>query len=299
MSDPIDRAIDGCARRHGGFIHRQELIALGLSARQITYRIKIGRLIPVHRGVYAVGHLPRLAIDRAHGVLLACGPTSALSHRSAASLWRYYRDWWFPLEVTATADRRPRGITVHTSTTLTAADIRIELGLRTTSRERTILDLAPRLNDWQLRRLIDDASNDHHLRRQDLYALTVRLPHAPSAGRIRTMLTGGHNPTRSDLEALFRDVHARRNLPRALFNVVVDGVEVDVYFPEYGLIVELDGYRFHSSPRVFESDRSRDRSHLRQGKPTVRLTWYSMTHDPDRDADLLADILEGMGRRAA
>ena len=79
MDEAVDRAIDRIARRQGGFVKRVQLIALGLSAKQIDYRIRIGRLIPVYRGVYAVGHLPRLPVDRAHGALLASGQKSALS----------------------------------------------------------------------------------------------------------------------------------------------------------------------------------------------------------------------------
>jgi hypothetical protein len=36
-------------------------------------------------------------------------------------------------------------------------------------------------------------------------------------------------------------VLSRRNFPRVLFNVVVGGVEVDAYFPDQGVIVEVDG----------------------------------------------------------
>ncbi len=295
MDEAVDRAIDRVARRQGGFIKREQLVRLGLTVHQIEYRIRIGRLIPVYRGVYAVGHLPRLPVDRAHGALLACGPTAVLSHRSAASLWGFYADWRLPFEVTVAEDRRPRGITVHVSQTLTRGDIKTQLGVRTTSRARTVFDLAPRLTDGELRRFVDDCQIHHHLKADDLSELARRLPHAPAAGRIKQLLSGGHNPTRSELEALFRDVHARRDLPMPRFNVIVDGVEADVYFPDHGVIVELDGRRFHSDPRTFESDRRRDRNHLRNGKPTVRLTWDAMTLDPDGEAELLQDVLNRYG----
>jgi very-short-patch-repair endonuclease len=90
-------------------------------------------------------------------------------------------------------------------------------------------------------------------------------------------------------------VLSRRNFPRVLFNVVVGGVEVDAYFPDQGVIVEVDGYQFHSAPRVFESDRRRDRRHLRDGHPTVRLTWRSMMLHLEGEADLLEDVLGRYG----
>ena len=71
-----------------------------------------------------------------------------------------------------------------------------------------------------------------------------------------------------------------------------------IIFPEPGLIVELDSYAWHSGRWVFESDRKRDRDHLRTGIPTIRFTWESMTFDPHGEAALLRDVL-GLGRAGA
>src|SRR4051794_25262564 len=86
MDERIDRQIAAVARRRGGHVTRRQLLALGLTSRQIDSRIERGWLIPAYRGVYAVGHRPVLPVDRAHGALLAAGPKTVLSHRSAASL---------------------------------------------------------------------------------------------------------------------------------------------------------------------------------------------------------------------
>ena len=158
--------------------------------------------------------------------------------------------------------------------------------------------MAPRLNDRQLRRQVDDGRNRQHVRIGELWDLAIRLPHAPAADRIKDLLSGGHNPTRSELEALFVEICVLADVPMPLLNVVVGGVEVDAYFPEQRLIVELDSYAWHSGRRVFESDRKRDRDHLRVGIPTIRFTWESMTFDPHGEAALLRDVL-GLGRAAA
>ena len=55
-NSPIDRQIATLAARQHGHVTREQLLALGLSARAIEYRIELGRVIIVHRGVYAVGH---------------------------------------------------------------------------------------------------------------------------------------------------------------------------------------------------------------------------------------------------
>lgn len=66
---------------------RAQLLALGCSSRWIDSQIRQGLLIPVHAGVYAVGHVPRHAHCRTMAAVLACGEGAAASHWSAAALW--------------------------------------------------------------------------------------------------------------------------------------------------------------------------------------------------------------------
>ena len=67
--DP-DRQIGALATEQHGVVARRQLTELGLTPQHIAYRIDIGRLIRVFRGVYAVGH-PRLTREgRWMGVLL-------------------------------------------------------------------------------------------------------------------------------------------------------------------------------------------------------------------------------------
>ena len=47
--------------------------------------------------------------------VLACGPDAALSHGSAAALWRIVPRWPTPTEVTTPSKRRHPGIHVHRS----------------------------------------------------------------------------------------------------------------------------------------------------------------------------------------
>jgi hypothetical protein len=88
------------ARQHG-VLTRPQLLALGFDAGAITYRLKVGRLHALHRGVYAVGDRPPSPLARAIAAVFACGPDAALSHRSAAALWRILPKWHRPAEVTA------------------------------------------------------------------------------------------------------------------------------------------------------------------------------------------------------
>ena len=143
---PADVAIARVAARQHGNITRAQLLSLGLARNAITYRVRIGRLYRVHRGVYAVGRPPRVPLERAAAAVLACGPGAALSDESAMCLWGLERRWPDTPHVTVPGerDRRPAGICVHRRGGLTRTDVRTQLGIRATSLARTLLDCAAR-----------------------------------------------------------------------------------------------------------------------------------------------------------
>jgi hypothetical protein len=64
------------ARQHGVVALAQRL-ALGFGAGAIKYRLKIGRLHLLHRGVYAVGHRPPSPLAKAMAAVLAPRPKSS------------------------------------------------------------------------------------------------------------------------------------------------------------------------------------------------------------------------------
>jgi very-short-patch-repair endonuclease len=230
VEDSVDRRIQALANRQRGYLKRAQLLALGLGRQTINRWIATGRLVPIHAGVYAVGHIPRLPEDRAYGALLACGARAVLSHGSAATLFGIYRRWDVPFEVTTPTKRARSGIRTHRAA-LTREDTAMREGLRVTSPARTLLDIAPRLSDRQLK-----------------YAF-------------------------------------------------INGVELDAFFPEHGLIVEIDRYDVHAGPASFELDRDRDASMLALGHPTVRITEERMDNAPDVEAARFRRILAN--RRAA
>src|SRR3954464_10183902 len=71
---PVDAVLARLAAPQHGMVTRDQLVSAGLNADAIAYRLKVGRLHRVHRGVYAVGHLPPSPHARAMAAVLACGP---------------------------------------------------------------------------------------------------------------------------------------------------------------------------------------------------------------------------------
>jgi very-short-patch-repair endonuclease len=288
----LDLAISRVAARQHGNVTRSRVLALGGDDYAIYHRVRTGRLHRVYPGVYGVGRLPKTALERASAAVLACGEEAMLSGISGLALWGFTKRWpRFP-EVTVTGDRRPKGITVHRSRTLTRQDIRRHQGIPVTSPARTILDCAPRLTDVQLTRVVNEALLSGHLRRSHLAELLVRCPSA----RLLPFVDTTAGPTRSEFEDTFKRFCKRFGLPQPQFNVKVCGYEVDAYFEPEKVIVELDGWQFHSSRASFENDRRRDANTLAHGIVTVRITWARLMREPQAEAARLLKILQA--RRA-
>ncbi len=271
---------------------RPQLLQLGLGPAAIRYRVKIGRLYPLYGGVYAVGHRPISPYAHALAAVLACGPGAVLSHGSAATLWGITKHWDRPLEVTTRTSHRHRGLRNHRSKTLTLDDITEHFGVPVTTPARTLLDNAPRLTDAAPARGVNDLRLQRYLWLADLSDILERHSASRSANRLREQLAHPEQaPTRSDFERAFSPFAKRYGLSEPLLNTQVAGYEADIYFPDYKLVVELDGYETHGTREGFECDRDRDADLLAAGIATVRMTWERFSLTPAREAARLHAII--------
>lgn len=284
----------------GGHVTRVQLLDLGLTRRAIRYRVQRGLLIEVFSGVYAVGHLPSHPHDRARGALLATGPRSALTHDSAASYYGVWKRWRYPLHVVVPVDRRLTGVIIHRNRRLLKTDIRQpEPGLRVTSPQITLLDVAPRLYARRLRRVVNELRLAHRIPLDDLAATIERFARHPGARLLRPIVETSHEqPTRSNWEDEWAAFASTYELPDYVMNEHVCGHRTDVLFRHERLIVELDGRETHDTPDAFVSDRQQDAHILAEtGMPTVRMTWVNFHRRPGEEAARLQAILKG--RRSA
>ena len=127
-----DERIARVAEGQYGVVTRAQLTCLGLGPDAIDHRLRLRRLIALHRGVYAVGQrrLPKEA--RWMAAVLAYGPGAVLSNRSGAAHWQIARDHG-ACEVTIAAARRSRpGIRVH-RVRLAADEVTVHEGIPITT----------------------------------------------------------------------------------------------------------------------------------------------------------------------
>jgi very-short-patch-repair endonuclease len=76
-----------------------------------------------------------------------------------------------------------------------------------------------------------------------------------------------------------------------LTNTRVAGWEVDAYWPQHNLVVEVDGFAYHGNRAAFERDRRKDAALTAAGLRVVRITWRRLVHEGHELVALLARLL--------
>jgi very-short-patch-repair endonuclease len=228
---------------------------------------------PWGRGVYLVAPAP-LTWTAEMAALLTCGvERSGLSHLTAIAVFGL-RKKPAVVDIKVQGNARSRkGIRVHRTTEL---EVTTHNGLRVTTLTRTLEDLASTLPTRALERLIQEA-HAHNL---------TLLP----SRRLRTLDTEPRI-TRSEAERRLLELIVRAGLPRPQTNVRIGPYEVDFLWPRHRLVVEVDGYAFHSSRRAFERDRARDAHLTAMGHRVIRVTWRQIVREPELVIARLAGAL--------
>jgi very-short-patch-repair endonuclease len=295
--DEWDAAIAHLAGRQHGVAARRQLLGLGLGSRSIEHRLECGRLHPVHRGVYAVGH--RLLTDDGWrmAAVLAAGPRAVVSHLDAAVVHDLLRSSRAMTEVTTPYRRKPSpGIRAHYAL-LPPDEITTVRNIPVTTVPRTILDLAavrPRedveraLHESEVQRLTDKLS---------LPDLLERYPRRAGTRVVRAMIAERRSVPKNVFERAFAAFLRRYRLPRPETNIwlTVGGHahEIDCLWRAQRLVVELDGRAAHDTARAFEKDRAKDRRLTVAGWRPLRVTWKQLHGGPAQLAGDLRVLLAG------
>jgi very-short-patch-repair endonuclease len=288
-------ALRAVAEKQHGVVANRQLSGLGLGNGLIRSRIENGSLIPIHQGVFALGHGMISRRARWMAAVIACGPGAVLSHSSAAELWEIRRAGPTS-EVTRRSGGSPRaGIRLHQTRMLDDIEVVEKDGIPTTSIERALLDMAARLDDRQTERILVAADRTGALRWSELNRLVERTPRRPGAGRLRRVAlqvdpraVDAISPLEVDFLALCR--RAGLQLPQV--NVMVEGHLVDFLWPTERVVVETDGYAFHADRPAFELDHTRTAELETNGYRVHRATYRMLTCDPAPFLDLVRASLD-------
>lgn len=139
-----DRRLVDVVRRQSGVISTAQLEACGLSSTGISWRVSRARLFRVRRTIYSLSPCVDEWGLRWAAVLAAGADRAVVSHWSAGQVHRMSDGPWSPSHVTipGSGHRRLPGLVVHRSRPHGRRDVVVVRGLRVTSPERTVLDIA-------------------------------------------------------------------------------------------------------------------------------------------------------------
>ena len=283
------------AQQHDVVDHEQ-LLALGYSRHAIHWRIEMGRLHPIHRGVYAVGRPTITRYGELYAAVLACGGEAAISHDSAAELWGMRK-------------RRPGAIHVSVPRAATPRISKLRVHRRrhfeTTRRHRipvttpicTVVDLATTLPRDDLEAAINEADKRDLVDPERLRKALDALPRRPGLKALRqTLDIRTFSMTDSRLERLFLPIARRAGLPKPLTQQWVNGFRVDFWWPDLELVVETDGLRYHRTPAQQTNDARRRQIHAAAGLTPLQFTRAQVRYDPAYVEGILRDVAHRLGQ---
>ncbi len=259
------------ARQHGVVMTRQ-LLAAGLSRDAILWRVRTGRLHPVHRGVYAVGHAGLTDRGRWKAATLALGPRAVLSHRSAAELWELLSPNGAAPHVSLAYPASPAkraNINIHRSRTLAPTRTTSRFNIPVTMPARTLADLARTATDATVRRATRAAEKRG-------------LPLDP--GYVS-------DKTESDLERDFLAICRRFAVPEPETQVPIGRYRVDFLWQPQRLVIEVDGYIYHRGRQAMRDDNDRDLELELLGFRVVRIEDSRIASDPSGVATAVLGLL--------
>lgn len=288
------RVAGDLAEHQHGVVSRDQLLRLGFPSEAIQQQLRARLLRPLHAGVYAVGHREITEDGRRLAALLATGETGALGRRTAAAVLGYVDDRGDIDVALADGVHRERpGIAFFRSSTLVAADVMVLRRLAVTRPARTLIDFAAVAGEREAFKAADAA-----MRRgcspAALREVVERLRRQPGRRAMARYLAARRSSAlrlRSELERLAADLLLTSDLPRPQFNTLAafDGelLEVDVWWPERRVVLELDGREYHEGVVAELEDARRDRILRGAGQVVHRAAWWDVDREPGR---LLARI---------
>jgi hypothetical protein len=288
---PVEMEIAALAARQHGVVALAQLVALGLCRGAVAIRAVAGLLLRGCRGGSAVGHAGRTKRGWWMAAVLACGDGALLSHLSAAELYVLRRSG-NTIDVTSPTRSRSglKGIRLHQPRTLAPEHCTTIDGIPVTTIPRLIVDLAGMLDATGLKRVSQEADRQRLL---DVEAVK-RLTHQPrkGIGKVIELIEAAEDTpdTKEEFEHRFHDFLTERpDIPRPVYNTLVEGYLVDVYWPRHGVIVELQSRTFHWHKTEDDADRFGDLIAL--GYRVYPVTWRALTREPEKVAGRLRRLL--------
>lgn len=290
--------------RQGGVVRRRQLYELGISDRTVRRRVAVGEWQAVGKHVLIHGLAPDDAVTRALTAAHSVGlDASALTGPSAIALrgvagdppWDALEPIQEPWIITRRRVDLPRPARILRAE---PPDGDLVMGAQVARPDRVLLDLLRLLPLRQAKTLgfrALQASRSAELQNL-LRAAADRYAGHRGVDRLRWLLDAATVDVHSDGEVrmaqLLRAAGIAGWRANAPLRVAGRNYRADFYFPEFGLIVEVDGRAWHGVDRM-DTDHARQNAFITAGYRVLRFSWWRIVNEP---AGVLAEIRVALGQ---
>jgi very-short-patch-repair endonuclease len=272
------------AVRQRGLFTRDQARECGFSADQIQRRLRNRSWQQVWGPVFAFAGLATTQAVRDRAVQLGV-PGSVLAGPSAARLWELEVDSWTTYLATPRRLRNAVGVRLLHQP-VAQLDRVLFHGVPVTSRERTIFDCLYLLPEDDALDLLDRALQQRWTTVPDVAqrcTAFVGRRGVPQVVRLMRQAVGG---SRFAAERRCARLLDRAGITGWQVNAAIHGAGGatyigDVVFRQARLIVEIDGWAFHTTPERFQADRARQNRLIVDGWTVLRFTWRDLTERAD------------------
>jgi very-short-patch-repair endonuclease len=285
--------LDDYLRRHDGVITLAQARRAGLSLKAVQRRIAAGHWIRCSRGVYFVNDRPFTDAARIRAAVWGYGERAAASGLTAA--WWHGLTKFAPDVVEVTAPRNSHGRSrqgcLLRRRDLEPSDVVVHCGIRVTALALTVIEAAVKERGGA--KLMDSALQ-RRLGLRELWRAHLRNKGRYGSPQARRLLQAASDGARSEAERLLVKLLREAGITGWRTNCPIGPYKVDVAFPASKIVIEVDGWAFHSDQEVFQNDRKRQNYLALMGWQVLRFTWLDLVEYPER---VIAEVRAAISAR--
>ncbi len=295
-----NKRLDELASRQDGVFNRKQVLDCGLTTDQIQRRLDTGVWVRMDTGVYRLRSVAPTWRQRLRAAILS-RPRAVVAGISAAYLLGFDAvgptrpEILVPFRGNA---RSPLARVIRSRRYDEIATVDVG-GFEATSVAETILTLAMVMPYSGLERLLDHELAKERVEIHDFGPIFDRLEYARirGLGGLRRIVyersADAFQAPTSQLERMLYRLLEHDELPSYSRQLPITyprlDATVDAFIPQWRLIVEADGRRWHTRRDDFERDRARDNAATAAGLRVVRFTFGMIKSDPEGCVTTLTD----------
>ena len=282
--------------RQDGVISRGQAVVQGVSAAQVRTRLRRGDWVPLHPGVFFSVEHEQTTAARVRAAVLWAGPHGYLGGAAAAWWWQLTDQEPTTVQVVtppSSHHRNQPGVTL-VRRVLPHQDRQFCGALPITGQPLTALYGAVELGRSGAAML------DRALQQHSVTFAAVRQAHYRNLGCRGSRAAGELLHVAADGAAAVSE----RLLIAGLKSAGITGWRVnrpldlgtatvvpDLTFVGQRLVIEVDGWAWHSTPERFRRDRQRQNALVQAGWRVLRFTWFDLTERMDAVLDQIRMML--------